>query len=69
MFCPFLEFQELFLDFPFHEGDSPTDFLEDPDRAGDLYRDPQDIAEDLVLLWIRCAKNALVWSDDCILEP
>ncbi|KAJ7478136.1 hypothetical protein FB451DRAFT_181978 [Mycena latifolia] len=59
VFRPFLQLRGL-LEFPFPDGDSPLDFLNNPWRAGDLYSDPQDIAEDIVLLWIQYVKNCLV---------
>ncbi|KAJ7478109.1 hypothetical protein FB451DRAFT_181733 [Mycena latifolia] len=59
VFQPFLRLHGL-LEFPFPVWDSPLDFLNDPRRAGDLYSAPQDIAEDIILLWIQYAKKCLV---------
>ncbi|KAJ7478111.1 hypothetical protein FB451DRAFT_181775 [Mycena latifolia] len=56
---PFLPLHRL-LELPFLDGDSPLDFLNDQRRAGNLYSDPQDIAEDLVLLWIQYVKKCLI---------
>ncbi|KAJ7744728.1 hypothetical protein DFH07DRAFT_21458 [Mycena maculata] len=63
IFEPFARFQQ-FLQFPFPEGDSPLDFLMDPIRAGVLYRNPEDIAEDFILLWIYRAKELLEGQSD-----
>jgi hypothetical protein len=65
VFRPFLEFSED-LNFSLPNGASPVDFLADPRRAGDLYADPCEIAEELVLLWIRRAK--VVSADDFWLD-
>ncbi|KAJ7450118.1 hypothetical protein FB451DRAFT_723346 [Mycena latifolia] len=68
VFQPFLRLRGL-LEFPFPAGDSPLDFLNDPLRAGNLYSDHKDIAEDIILLWIPYAKKCLVegypwlWTD------
>jgi hypothetical protein len=43
--------------------DWPSAFLADARRAGELYSTPQDITEDLVLLWIGRAKEVLSGSD------
>ncbi|KAJ7040764.1 hypothetical protein C8F04DRAFT_1082054 [Mycena alexandri] len=51
VFRPLLKLREL-LRLPLKSGDSPIDFLKEPHRAGDLYLPPQNIVEDLVLLWI-----------------
>ncbi|KAJ7478103.1 hypothetical protein FB451DRAFT_181713 [Mycena latifolia] len=59
IFHPFLRLRGR-LEFPFPAGDSPLNFLNDPRRAGNLYSDPQDIAEDIILLWIQHAKNCLL---------
>ncbi|KAJ7478130.1 hypothetical protein FB451DRAFT_181933 [Mycena latifolia] len=59
IFQPFLRLRGL-LEFPFPAGDTPLDFLNDPRRAGNLYSDPQDIAEDIILLWIQHVKTCLV---------
>jgi hypothetical protein len=58
IFRPFLNFPELF-PLPFPDGDSPLDFLADPRRAGNLYLEPSDIAEDMVLHWITRTKRTL----------
>ncbi|KAF7369414.1 NACHT domain-containing protein [Mycena venus] len=62
IFEPFLQLQE-HLDFPFTEGDSPLDFIADPDRAGPLYMEPRAIAETVVLRWIIRAREFLVAGD------
>ncbi|KAJ7722069.1 hypothetical protein DFH07DRAFT_1007248 [Mycena maculata] len=67
IFEPFARFQR-FLQFPFPEGDSPLDFLMDPVRAGVLYRNPEDIAEDYMLLWIHRAKEVLEGQNDFWLD-
>ncbi|KAJ7478095.1 hypothetical protein FB451DRAFT_181681 [Mycena latifolia] len=59
IFQPFLRLRGL-LEFPFPDGDLPLDFLNDPRRAGDLYSEPHDIAEDIILLWIQYTKKCLV---------
>ncbi|KAJ7473222.1 hypothetical protein FB451DRAFT_1248779 [Mycena latifolia] len=59
VFLPFLRLCGR-LEFPFPDGDSPLDFLIDPRRAGGLYSDPQDIAEDIMLLWIQHVRNCLM---------
>ncbi|KAJ6537617.1 hypothetical protein B0H19DRAFT_1038001 [Mycena capillaripes] len=56
---------------PFTEGDSPLDFLADPLRAGSLYCNPQDTAEEIALCWISRAKDILCgrsdfWLDKCV---
>ncbi|KAJ6578716.1 hypothetical protein DFH09DRAFT_1148168 [Mycena vulgaris] len=61
VFQPFLEVRELINYIP--EGDSPLDFLHDPRRAGCLYSDTQDIAEDLVLRWIQHTKELIIAGD------
>ncbi|KAJ7450101.1 hypothetical protein FB451DRAFT_1186876 [Mycena latifolia] len=48
------------LGIPFPSVGLTPRFLNDPRRAGDLYSDPQDIAEDLILLWIQHVKKCLV---------
>jgi hypothetical protein len=58
VFRPFLKFPGLFLS-PFPDGDSPLDFLADPQRAGRLYSEPSSIAEELVLRWIGRARRTL----------
>ncbi|KAJ7702133.1 hypothetical protein B0H16DRAFT_742995 [Mycena metata] len=63
IFQPFLEFRR-FLDLPFPHGGSPLDFLRDPLGAGELYRDFQDIAEEMVLFWISRAKEVLSGNSD-----
>ncbi|KAJ7779552.1 hypothetical protein B0H14DRAFT_3164231 [Mycena olivaceomarginata] len=60
---PFLKFPELF-PLPFPEGDSPLDFLADPQRAGRLYSEPSYIAEELVLRWIGRARRTLAGGLD-----
>ncbi|KAJ7106297.1 hypothetical protein C8R44DRAFT_327558 [Mycena epipterygia] len=63
VFLPFHEFREL-LELPFPEGDSPLDFLSDLRRAGDIYSDPQNAAEELVLIWISRVKELLIGGGD-----
>ncbi|KAJ7729868.1 hypothetical protein DFH07DRAFT_177458 [Mycena maculata] len=63
IFEPFARFQQ-FLQFPFHKGNSPLDFLTDPGRSGVLYRNPEDVAEDYMLLWIHQAKEVLEGRSD-----
>jgi hypothetical protein len=58
VFRPFLKFPKLF-PLPFPDGDSPLDFLADPQRAGRLYSEPSSIAEELVLRWIGRARRTL----------
>ncbi|KAJ7438421.1 hypothetical protein FB451DRAFT_1192628 [Mycena latifolia] len=65
---PLLIFRDHIISLPFPGGDSPIDFLNDQDRAGDLYSDVQDIAQEMVLLWIRRAKKVLE-GDDLWLYP
>jgi hypothetical protein len=67
IFRPFLKFPELFL-LPFPDGDSPLDFLADPQRAGRLYSEPSYIAEELVLCWIGRARRVLA-GGPCELYP
>ncbi|KAJ7117016.1 hypothetical protein C8R44DRAFT_203151 [Mycena epipterygia] len=59
VFLPFVEYREQ-LELPFPEGDSPLNFLSDYRRAGHIYSDPRNAAEELVLLWIYRAKELLV---------
>jgi hypothetical protein len=59
IFQPFLYFRGL-LELPFPHGDSPVDFLNDPHRAGNLYSDPQDIADAFMRLWIPRLKQDLL---------
>ncbi|KAJ7856061.1 hypothetical protein B0H14DRAFT_3136134 [Mycena olivaceomarginata] len=59
VFQPFLKIRGL-LTSPLKPGDLPVAFLADPHRAGNLYLDPQDISEDVALLWIRIAKTRLM---------
>ncbi|KAJ7478217.1 hypothetical protein FB451DRAFT_1556981 [Mycena latifolia] len=54
---PFSNDNRVFGHFP--DGDSPVDFLRDPHRAGCLYSGPQDVAEEIVLLWLQHAKECL----------
>ncbi|KAJ7722065.1 hypothetical protein DFH07DRAFT_294224 [Mycena maculata] len=63
IFQPFAQFRQI-LQFPFPEGDLPLDFLTDPVRAGVLYRNPDDIAEEFLLLWIHQAKEVLEGQSD-----
>ncbi|KAJ7098987.1 hypothetical protein C8R44DRAFT_947710 [Mycena epipterygia] len=58
VFLPFHEFRDQ-LELPFPDGDSPLDFLSDYRRAGHIYSDPTNTAEELVLLWIYCGKELL----------
>ncbi|KAJ7501129.1 hypothetical protein B0H11DRAFT_754999 [Mycena galericulata] len=67
IFQPFIQFRE-FLDFPLPEGDSPLDFLSDPHRAAGLYREPHDIAEEAVILYIYRTKEVLLGTSDIDLE-
>ncbi|KAJ7117041.1 hypothetical protein C8R44DRAFT_983337 [Mycena epipterygia] len=57
-FMPFHEFRDQ-LALPFPDGDSPLDFLSDYRRAGHIYSDPRNAAEELVLLWIYRVKELL----------
>ncbi|KAJ7098962.1 hypothetical protein C8R44DRAFT_859576 [Mycena epipterygia] len=59
LFLPFYEYREL-LELPFPDGDSPLDFLSDYRRAGHIYLDPRNPAEELVLLWIHRARELLM---------
>jgi hypothetical protein len=56
IFEPFYQFQE-HLDYQVPKGDSPLDFIADPNRAGLLYMDPQSVAETVVLQWILRARE------------
>ncbi|KAJ6564098.1 hypothetical protein B0H19DRAFT_1067691 [Mycena capillaripes] len=56
VFRPFLQLRD-FLYPPFPVGDAPQDFLADPIRAGVLYCDPHDTAEEMALLLIYQAKE------------
>jgi hypothetical protein len=67
IFQPFLQFRGL-LCFPFPEGDSPLDFLADPRRAGVLYANPADTAEEVLLIWIDRAKYVLSGRSDFRLD-
>jgi hypothetical protein len=67
VFRPFLKFPELF-PLPFPDGDSPLDFLADPQRARRLYSEPSYIAEELVLRWIGRARRVLA-GGPCELYP
>jgi hypothetical protein len=62
VFQPFIGFHQL-LEFPFPNGHSPLDFIADAHRAGDLYLNPANVAEKMVLLWISRAKKVLLGSD------
>ncbi|KAJ7117192.1 hypothetical protein C8R43DRAFT_1037612 [Mycena crocata] len=64
IFTPFLKLRNA-VPSPcnFFPSDSPLDFLFDPNRAGELYMDPADIIEDLVLFWISRAKEFITHSD------
>ncbi|KAF7369413.1 AAA-16 domain-containing protein [Mycena venus] len=59
---PFFQFRE-HLDFPFPEGDSPLDFIADPNRAGPLYMEPRAVAESVMVRWIIQAKEFIVTGD------
>ncbi|KAJ7501122.1 hypothetical protein B0H11DRAFT_754812 [Mycena galericulata] len=63
IFQPFLQFRE-FLDLPLPKGDSPLDFLSDPRRAAGLYRNPDEIAEEAMILYISRAKEVLLGTSD-----
>ncbi|KAJ7805604.1 hypothetical protein B0H14DRAFT_3153380 [Mycena olivaceomarginata] len=67
VFRPFLQFPELF-PLPFPDGDSPLDFLANPQRARRLYSEPSSIAEGLVLRWIGHARRTLA-GGPCELYP
>lgn len=67
VFAPFLAFRDR-LEFPFPEGDSPIDFVTNPDRAEGLFMDLGESAEILVLWWIRRAREVLD-SGDFWLDP
>jgi hypothetical protein len=56
VFSPFLHLREQ-LKLPFRDGDSPLAFLKDSTRAGELYSEPQEIVEELLLLWIQRANE------------
>ncbi|KAJ7117009.1 hypothetical protein C8R44DRAFT_879534 [Mycena epipterygia] len=58
VFLPFHEFRDQFV-LPFPGGDSPLDFLSDYRRAGNIYSDPTNAVEELVLLWIYRVKELL----------
>ncbi|KAJ7325930.1 hypothetical protein DFH08DRAFT_817005 [Mycena albidolilacea] len=62
VFQPFIGCREL-SEFPFPHGDSPLDFIADPHRARNLYLDPANVAEELVLLWISRTKKILLRGD------
>ncbi|KAJ7788287.1 hypothetical protein B0H14DRAFT_3162707 [Mycena olivaceomarginata] len=47
----------------FPEGDSPLDFIADPQRAGDLYLNEADVAEQMVVHWISSANKVLAGGD------
>jgi hypothetical protein len=47
-------------------GDSPLDFLEDPDRAGSFYSPPEQILEQWMLFWVRFAKQPLDSSGEML---
>jgi hypothetical protein len=68
VFKPCLAFSDS-IRLPFPSGDSPIDFLADPKRAGQLYSDPQDISETLVLLWIRRTKEIILGMGHLWLNP
>ncbi|KAJ7442784.1 hypothetical protein B0H11DRAFT_1932154 [Mycena galericulata] len=57
VFKPFLVITHW--DLPFPHGDSPLDFLQDSWRAGD----PDDVAEEVRLIWIHRTKELLLGSD------
>jgi hypothetical protein len=63
IFRPFLSFRQI-IHFPLPRGDSPLDCLGDPLRARTLYFERQDTAEELVLLWIRRAKEVIQGTSD-----
>ncbi|KAJ7289454.1 hypothetical protein C8J57DRAFT_1459451 [Mycena rebaudengoi] len=63
VFRPLCTFSELLVDSSFPEGDSPLDFLSDLQRAGPLYEDSHNIAEMVVIRWIRSVK-ALISGQD-----
>lgn len=62
VFQPFLKIRELLRLCSYLE-DLPVNFLADPNRAGNLYLDPQDILEDFLLLWIRNIRMCLTEGD------
>ncbi|KAJ7494850.1 hypothetical protein B0H11DRAFT_2276979 [Mycena galericulata] len=66
-FSPFLALRGR-VEFPFPEGDTPVDFVEDLDRAGALYTHPELTASALILRWIRRAREFST-SGDFDLEP
>jgi hypothetical protein len=59
IFQPFAPVRGL-LEFPFPDGDSPVDFLNNPRRAGNLYSDPQDIADTFMRRWLTPLKQDLL---------
>ncbi|KAJ7795899.1 hypothetical protein B0H14DRAFT_2917051 [Mycena olivaceomarginata] len=63
VFEPFLQYRQL-LYLRWHDGDSPWHFLQDPLRAGTLYRERCDIAEEFMLLWIMHAKEVIRGTSD-----
>ncbi|KAJ7125843.1 hypothetical protein C8R43DRAFT_958310 [Mycena crocata] len=64
IFSPFLELRNVLPSpFQFSPGDSPLDFLSNPNRAGELYSDSADTIEDLILFWIFRAKEFITHSD------
>ncbi|KAJ7348134.1 hypothetical protein DFH08DRAFT_157608 [Mycena albidolilacea] len=62
VFEPFFAFHKR-LELPFPAGDSPLDFIADPDRAGPLYMRLQVIAETVVLRWIVRAREFVIAGD------
>jgi hypothetical protein len=62
VFRPFLEHRDL-LEPPFPPGDSPLDFLLDPQRAGDLHLHLADVTVKIIIRWISHTKELIVAND------
>ncbi|KAF7369417.1 hypothetical protein MVEN_00270900 [Mycena venus] len=63
IFEPLLAFRDYPYLLSFELGDSPVDFIADPQRAGAMFSDLQDIAEVLVLRWISRAREVILGGD------
>lgn len=62
VFFPFLRLRGR-VEFPFPEGDSPVDFVDDEARAGSIYVPRETTAALLVLRWIERAREFLTAGD------
>ncbi|KAJ7772334.1 hypothetical protein B0H16DRAFT_1513130 [Mycena metata] len=62
IFKPFISVHER-LELPFPKGDSPLDFVADPDRALELCLNYEFIANSLVLQWIHRIRASLLGGD------